>query len=120
MKYKDKNVLNSWNKQVNKLYEEDSNRKINRKYERDLNKFSKSICLILDKEWWECVSNDQKNVLFNEWMHISRNATSSTKYRHKPPCLEIIFENWAKEIKKIITIDKALYREKRINKLILE
>jgi hypothetical protein len=111
MKYKDRNTLKSWNKQVDKLEHEDSDRTRRRKRERELLNFSKAICLVIDKEWWECVSADSKLGLMFTWMNMSSRA----KY-YNTPCIK--FEDWAREIKKTTVIDKALYRDKTINKLL--
>ena len=50
MKYKDRMTINSWNKQIDKLDQPDSERKRRRERERELNNFSQSICLIVVKE----------------------------------------------------------------------
>jgi 16S rRNA C967 or C1407 C5-methylase (RsmB/RsmF family) len=111
MKYKDKNTLNSWNKQVDKLDQEDSDRKLRRKRERDLANFSKSICLVIDKDWWDCVSTNQKTTLMYTWQNMRQRSLY-----YNTTCIK--FEDWVKEIKKTTEIDKALYREKTINKLL--
>lgn len=110
MKYKDKNTLNSWNKQVDKLDQEDSDRKLRRKRERDLLNFSKSICLVIDKEWWECVSDNKKTTLMYQWDNFRYNSIRNGRNAN--------FEDWVKLARKTTEIDKALYREKTINKLL--
>lgn len=110
MKYKDRNTIKSWNKQVDKLDQDDSSRTLRRKRERELTSFSKSICLVIDKEWWECVSEDQKYRLYHAWNGIKYNNFYNNN--------GVKFEDWAKEIRKTTEIDKSLYREKTINKLL--
>lgn len=111
MKYKDRNTLKSWNKQVDKLDQDDSSRTLRRKRERELINFSKSICLIVDKEWWECVSLNQKTTIMYTWSNM---RTRSLHYN--TPLVK--FEDWVKEIRQTTEIDKALYREKTINKIL--
>ncbi len=49
MKYKDRHTLNSWNKQVDKLDEADSQRKRRRKLEREMINFTSDLhtCIIM-------------------------------------------------------------------------
>lgn len=113
MKYKDRHTLNSWNKQVDKLDEADSQRKRRRKLEREMINFTNSICSVIDKDWWDCVSSDTKINLYHTWQNLRyRN------YFRGVNAPEVEFEHWAKEIQKTTKIDKALWREKKINKVL--
>ena len=113
MKYKDRGTINSWNKQVDKLDQPDSERKRRRERERELKGFSESICLIVDKDWWDCVTLKQKEALYSNW--------SSVKYRsYYNLSVPISFKEWLMSIKDTVIIDKGLYREKKINKVLDE
>lgn len=112
MKYNDRNTLNSWNKQVDKLDQEDSDRKLRRKNERDLNNFSKSICLIVDKDWWDCVSKEQKQMVFHKWQN------TSYYQRNMGFNKSIKFEDWVKEIRETTPIDISLYRDKQLQRIL--
>ena len=109
MKYKDRRTINSWNKQVDKLDQPDSERKRRRERERELKKFSESICLIVDKDWWDCVTLKQKETLYSTWR--------SVKFRNRF-YTPLTFEDWVMSIKKDVVIDKVLYREKKINRVL--
>jgi hypothetical protein len=113
MKYKDRGTINSWNKQIDKLDQPDSERKRRRERERELKGFSESICLIVDKDWWDCVDEGQKWTICCDW--------SSVKYRsYYNLSVPISFRDWVMSIKKDVVIDGALYREKKINKVLDE
>ena len=110
MKYKDRSTINSWNKEVDKLDQPDSERKRRRERERALKYFSQSICLIVDKDWWDCVDEKQKSTLYSLWLGV--------KYRSYHSSQPLSLEGWIMSIKETIVIDKALYREKKINKIL--
>ena len=113
MKYKDRGTINSWNKQVDKLDQPDSERKLRRERERALKDFSESICLIVDKDWWDCVDEGQKWTICCTWNNV--------KYRsYYNLSVPISFRDWVMSIKKDVVIDGALYREKKINKVLGE
>ena len=113
MKYKDRMTINSWNKQVDKLDQPDSERKRRRERERELKNFSQSICLIVDKDWWDCVDQKEKSTLYSRWLIV--------KYKKSIDCSQpLSLEEWLMSIKETIVIDKALYREKKINKVLGE
>jgi len=112
MKYKDRMTINSWNKQVDKLDQPDSERKRRRERERELKKFSESICLIFDKDWWDCVGDKTKWTICCTWNNV--------KYRSYHSSQPLSLEEWIMSIKETIVIDKALYREKKINKVLGE
>jgi hypothetical protein len=113
MKYKDRGTINSWNKQIDKLDQPDSDRKRRRERERELKKFSEAICLVVGKDWWDCVTLKQKEALYSNW--------SSVKYRNfYSLSFSISFEEWLMSIKDTVIIDKGLYREKKINKVLDE
>ena len=112
MKYKDRMTINSWNKQVDKLDQPDSERKRRRERERDLKDFSQSICLIVDKDWWDCVDEEQKWNMCCDW--------SSVRYRNYHAFTPISFKEWLMSIKDTVIINKGLYREKKINKVLGE
>lgn len=108
MKYKDRRTINSWNKQIDKLDQPDSERKRRRERERELKKFSEAICLIVGKDWWDCVGDKTKWTICCTW-----NTVNSLS---RP----INFKDWVNDIKKDVVIDKALWREKKINKVLGE
>jgi hypothetical protein len=113
MKYKDRSTINSWNKEVDKLDQPDSERKRRRERERELKVFSESICLIVDKDWWDCVDEGQKWTICCTWNNV--------KYRsYYNLSVPISFRDWVMSIKKDVVIDGALYREKKINKVLGE
>ena len=113
MKYKDRSTINSWNKQVDKLDQPDSERKRRRERERELKKFSESICLIVDKDWWDCVDEGKKWTICCTWNNV--------KYRsYYNLSVPTSFKEWLMSIKDTVIIDKALYREKKINKVLGE
>jgi hypothetical protein len=112
MKYKDRMTINSWNKQIDKLDQPDSERKRRRERERALKDFSQSICLIVDKDWWNCVDQKEKSTLYSRWLVV--------EYRSYHSSQPLSLEEWIMSIKETIVIDKALYREKKINKVLGE
>ena len=112
MKYKDRMTINSWNKQIDKLDQPDSERKRRRERERALKDFSQSICLIVDKDWWNCVDQKEKSTLYSRWLVV--------EYRSYHSSRPLSLEEWIMSIKETIVIDKALYREKKINKVLGE
>ena len=111
MKYKDRSTINSWNKQVDKLDQPDSERKRRRERERELKGFSESICLIVDKDWWDCVDEGQKWTICCTWNNVR------SYYNLSVPTS---FKEWLMSIKDTVIIDKALWREKKINKVLGE
>ena len=115
MKYKDRSTINSWNKEVDKLDQPDSERKLRRERERALKDFSQSICLIVDKDWWDCVDQKQKSTLYSRWL-VVKYRSSISSFSQQPLSLE----EWIMSIKETIVIDRALYREKKINKVLGE
>jgi len=116
MKYKDIMTINSWNKQIDKLDQPDSDRKRRRERERELKNFSQSICLIVDKDWWDCVDEKQKWNMFCDWSSVRYRSRCYSHSAFTP----ISFKEWVMNIKETIFIDKGLYREKKINKVLGE
>ena len=119
MKYKDRKTINSWNKQVDKLDQPDSDRKRRRERERKLKKFSEAICLIVGKDWWDCVDEGQKWTICCTWNNVKKLGELHSEYRNfYSLSFPINFEDWVNDIKKDVVIDKVLYREKKINKVL--
>jgi hypothetical protein len=108
MKYNDKNTQISQSKQLDKLDNFKSDRSLRRERERAMEDFSKQVCLYVDKDWWDCVSPEQKNSLYSVWIR----QKFSSKFNG------ITLEKWINVKKSEVLIDKGLYREKKINKII--
>ena len=105
MKYNDKSTRISCYKEFGKESESISDRNIRRENDRAVKKFSQRVYSFVDRDWWDCVTIHQKRSLYSVW--INRNKI-----------YPIEFGKWINEIKKNVIIDKALFREKKINKLI--
>ena len=110
MRYTDKNTQRSWTKQLEKEDLSKSNRSLRREKERALEEFSAKVCCFVDKDWWDCVTLEQKQSLYSVWI--------SVKFRNKFSNDDISLDKWINEKKSEVIINKALFREKKINRII--
>ena len=110
MRYNDKNTQISWVKQIDKEDEVKSDRNLRRERERGMKEFSHQVCLFTDKDWWDCVTPQQKETLYSTWI--------SVKFRNRFSNGDVTLDKWINERKSEVIIDKALYREKKINRVI--
>ncbi len=107
MKYKDRHTINSWNKSVDRLelksewgVHNERNRNTIRKSQRQKQKiFNKIICHV-DRDWWECISENDKDRIYSEYFYFHR------------------FEDFITCIKNKYKVDMSLYRDKKINKIL--
>ena len=113
MRYNDKNTQRSWVKQIEKEDLSKSDRNLRRERERAMQDFSNQVSLCTDRDWWDCVTPEQKQTLYSTWI--------SFKFRTKFSGEQITLDtlgNWINQRKSEVIIDKALYREKKINRVI--
>jgi hypothetical protein len=113
MRYNDKNTQRSWVKQIDKEDEVKSDRNLRRERERGMKEFSYQVCLFTDKDWWDCVTPEQKETLYSTW--ISRKFRN--RFSNGDADNIVTLDKWINEMKSEVVIDKALYREKKINRL---
>jgi hypothetical protein len=111
MRYNDKNTQRSWAKQIEKGDLSKSDRNLRRERERAIQEFSYQVCAFTDKDWWDCVTPQQKETLYSTWI--------SVKFRNRFSNADnvVTLDKWINERKSEVVIDKALYREKKINRL---
>lgn len=102
-KYKDKHTLIGWQKELDKEDFSESVRERRRKNNKEIKKFCLKMSLY-DKDWWDCISESDKNSIWHDW------TWNSGKYIPK----------FIKKIKKIYKIDQSLYRDKKISRLLNE
>ena len=111
MRYNDKNTQRSWVKQIEKEDVSKSDRNLRRERERAMQEFSYQVCRFVDKDWWDCVTPQQKETLYSTWISVNfRNRFSNGNI--------VTLDKWINERKSEVIIDKALYREKKINRVI--
>lgn len=102
-KYKDKHTLIGWQKELDKEDFSESVRERRRKNNKEIKKFCLKMSLY-DKDWWDCISESDKNSIWRDW------TWNSGKYIPK----------FIKKVKKIYKIDQSLYRDKKISRLLNE
>ncbi len=112
MRYNDKNTQISWAKQIEKEDISKSDRNLRRERERVMQEFSEKVCDFIDKDWWDCVTPQQKETLYFTWISVKfRNRFSNGGNI-------VTLDKWINERRSEVIIDKALYREKKINRVI--
>lgn len=107
----DKVTRLSWSNQVDReSYNPDmyqtrtSDRLRRRKEERDLEKFYNTLSNHMNREWWYCISSEDKKRTRRIW---DNKKNEFTDVNH--------FCQW---VKSEVKIDKSLYRDMMINKLL--
>jgi hypothetical protein len=110
MKYIDKNTQRSWSKQLDKEDQSKSDRSLRRERERAMKEFSYAVCSFTDRDWWDCVTFEQKETLYSTWISVN--------FRNRNVSNPISLDEWINKRKSEVIIDKALYREKKINRVI--
>jgi len=114
MRYNDKNTQRSWVKQIDKEDLVKSDRNLRRERQRAMKDFSNQVCAFIDKDWWDCVTFQQKENLYSTWCR----KVMQVKFRNRFSNGDVTLEKWINERKSEVVIDKALYREKKINRVI--
>lgn len=114
MKYKDKNTLISHCKHLDRLESIDpwitTDRVRKRIEKKNHKKFILKFAGKIEKDWWECLNDNDKSKIYREYMNI---LSISKKSGNKPNILE-----WISMIKKDFKPNIQLYRERKINKLL--
>ena len=117
MKYNDKHTKLLQTKHQDKL---DSigtiwatSRSDRREFKREFNKFKTRVILHTNVDLWDCINETDQVGIFNSWRF------SHTKLRPNGS-LKPDFKSWIKNEIKSIEIDKHLYRDKVIDRLLDE
>lgn len=107
MKYTDRNTMVLSSKYSDKEVQYDSNnRRARREAERNLLGFNRLVYRYIEKEYWDSVDLKDRKFIYNNW--------SNYFYINKMSNFESFIKNELFYTK----IDKAKYRDKRINKIL--
>lgn len=126
MKYKDKNTLISHGKHLDRIESRDpwniTDRERRRIEKKNHKKFITKFVGKIEKDWWECLSDDDKSKIYREYNKI---LSISKNTGNKPVQFLILRHNvrtdidgWISMIKMDFKPDVQLYRERKINKLL--
>ena len=116
MKYKDKNTLIISEKNSDKPDVFDygwgySDRERKRNNKREVDKFAKGIVCYVSKDWWECLSDSDRENIYNDY-YSSKNSCIRSGITFSTP-------TWILKIKSEYKPDMQLYRDRMINKVLL-
>lgn len=116
MNYNDKHTRLLKDKHQNKPDYIGSDRSNRREFEREFKKFKEKFCSYTSSEIWECIEKSDQEGLFNSWRFaLSFNGKTALSFNDKTA-----FKFWLKNKIKSINIDKQLYRDKIIDRLLDE
>lgn len=105
-KYRDKHTLIGWQKELDKEDFSESGRARSRKNSRELKRFCLKM-LLYDRDWWDCVSENDRHSIWHDW------TWNSGRYIRS-------FPKFIERVKSIYKVDQSLYRDKKINRLLNE
>lgn len=114
MKYNDKQSI-KWRQKQDERSDTKSDRTKRRELERQFVKFGIKVCKYVESDWWDCLEFSDKNNLYNGWLNLSMNPNMRYK---DPDFIESEFIKWIKSKRIEIKPNMALYRDKKLNKIL--